>query len=572
MPPTASPASPAARAKRTAWASLAFAAAGLALVAFGWLIPSQFKSVPASVLAEAGRGTPSLLAAVRDRLDAGRPGAARMLAEAALAAQVPGAGGSIERVSACAAENAELAFWGEANPYITHAFPPDLVRRLDPGAGIVRHLLPADARKSVSAYLATSPKPAVRAILATSRLQTYKQFLPVHSAGGAPLEASILLAALLVQSEELGEDARRQLRDLAEEAGRTGEAAAVELVYLDLLALGRRCNWGQLAALVRDAGSLEALAKLRHLQRVAADAAPVVMAAVVVSRDPDAAADYVIDYGPRGVEAVRFALHHGAGSLALLLRQKLPVDGDLGLPPKAGGGVARAVDPLVRFAFESPGLAVVAKIALYLAGGLLFFLVGERLTALHRLELSPVFTSAARAVGAGVVCLLLVVFNEPYLALGSQPSGYELRLAVPVVGSSSIATMNETSNAFPVDVATVVSISFFFLLQALVYLVCLLKMKEIQSQNLPSLLKLRLVENEENLFDSGLYVGIAGTSAALVLQVLGVIEANLLAAYSSNLFGILCVAFVKIRHVRPFKQRLILEMARTSETPTARAG
>ena len=67
------------------------------------------------------------------------------------------------------------------------------------------------------------------------------------------------------------------------------------------------------------------------------------------------------------------------------------------------------------------------------------------------------------------------------------------------------------------------------------------------------------MENEENLFDGGLYVGIAGTALALVLQVLGFIEANLLAAYSSNLFGILCVAFVKIRHVRAFKKKLILQ-------------
>ena len=74
----------------------------------------------------------------------------------------------------------------------------------------------------------------------------------------------------------------------------------------------------------------------------------------------------------------------------------------------------------------------------------------------------------------------------------------------------------------------------------------------------PALLKLRLMENEENLFDGGLYIGIAGTATALVLQVLQVIEPNLLAAYSSNLFGICCVAIIKIRHVRPYKRTLIL--------------
>ena len=107
------------------------------------------------------------------------------------------------------------------------------------------------------------------------------------------------------------------------------------------------------------------------------------------------------------------------------------------------------------------------------------------------------------------------------------------------------------------DIATILSIVFFFILQLLVYLICLLKISEIAGKSVPDLVKLRLMENEENLFDSGLYVGIAGTSAALVLQVLGFIEANLLAAYASNLFGILCVAFVKIRHVRPFKTHLI---------------
>jgi hypothetical protein len=107
--------------------------------------------------------------------------------------------------------------------------------------------------------------------------------------------------------------------------------------------------------------------------------------------------------------------------------------------------------------------------------------------------------------------------------------------------------------------STVVSIAVFALLQVVMYYICLQKISQIARQEAAPLLKLRLMENEENLFDSGLYVGMMGTAAALVLQVLGVIEPNLLAAYSSNLFGIVCVALVKIRHVRGFKRRLILE-------------
>jgi hypothetical protein len=109
------------------------------------------------------------------------------------------------------------------------------------------------------------------------------------------------------------------------------------------------------------------------------------------------------------------------------------------------------------------------------------------------------------------------------------------------------------------DISTLLTIGFFAALQIGMYLFCLSKIREIEHQSLSALLKLRLMENEENLFDGGLYIGIAGTATALVLQVLGVIQPNLLAAYSSNLFGICCVALIKIRHVRPYKRRLILD-------------
>ena len=110
-----------------------------------------------------------------------------------------------------------------------------------------------------------------------------------------------------------------------------------------------------------------------------------------------------------------------------------------------------------------------------------------------------------------------------------------------------------------IDASTLLSIGFFAALQITMYFICLMKIRDVARQGVPALVKLRLMENEENLFDGGLYVGIGGTATALVLQVLGVIEPNLLAAYSSNLFGIVCVALVKIRHVRPYKRQLILE-------------
>lgn len=538
---------------------------GTILVAFGWLIPSQFKSLPASVLVEAGRDTPGLNAFVDERIDEARPGVAEVFAKTLKVVGLPSEA-ALAKVAAYKVENPDLAIWGEPNAYLTGAFSAEAVRGFDPEAGVIRHFLPAASRRAVGSYLEGSRNAATRAILETRELSSYSQFLPVFSAGGAPLEATINLTAMLIQSDALDPKAVRELRTLAEEANRSGEVAGLEMVYLDLLALGRRCNWGQLTGLTRNVQSLETLAKIRHLMQINPESTSVLSSAIYMSGRPDEIVEHVFQFGPESIDALAFALYHGSGSLDLLLRQHLPVDGDLSLPPsvKEEDLTQVAIDPLVRLALHQPVFAVAAKIAAYLLGGLLFFIVAERGTALHRLELSPMFTNAARAVGALVVCLLLVIINEPYLALGSEPSGFQLRVVVPILGATSPEIMPDSSNAFPVDVATMVSITFFFMLQALVYLICLLKLREIAARQAPPLLKLRLAENEENLFDSGLYVGIAGTSAALVLQVIGVIEANLLAAYSSNLFGILCVAFVKIRHVRPFKHKLILELSEMS--------
>ena len=170
---------------------------------------------------------------------------------------------------------------------------------------------------------------------------------------------------------------------------------------------------------------------------------------------------------------------------------------------------------------------------------------------------------------------MLLAAGEPFLLRPLDAPDFRLRLNLPVLVNSPVPT-NKTEKATAtkprMDLSTILSIVLFAGLQVAVYSLCLMKIREIEMSTASAALKLRLMENEENLFDSGLYVGIAGTAAALVLQVLQVIEANLLAAYASNLFGIICVALVKIRHVRAAKHRLILEChAEVDERATATA-
>jgi hypothetical protein len=168
---------------------------------------------------------------------------------------------------------------------------------------------------------------------------------------------------------------------------------------------------------------------------------------------------------------------------------------------------------------------------------------------------------------------VLVITTEPFLLKAAPMSEYRVRLVLPALITSSTTAVQSTDKTITtMDASTLLSIGFFAALQVAMYFICLLKIREIARSSASPLLKLRLMENEENLFDGGLYVGIGGTATALVLQVLGVIEPNLLAAYSSNLFGITCVALVKIRSVRPYKRQLILDSQAVMPTFTSSTG
>ncbi|HMC29068.1 MAG TPA: hypothetical protein VKM56_14860, partial [Verrucomicrobiae bacterium] len=113
---------------------------------------------------------------------------------------------------------------------------------------------------------------------------------------------------------------------------------------------------------------------------------------------------------------------------------------------------------------------------------------------------------------------------------------------------------------------SLLTLLLFFVLQALIYTACLVKLAEIRRQRVPTRMKLRLLENEEHLFDAGLYLGFAGTIISLILVSLGLIKPSLMAAYSSTSFGIIFVSIFKIFHLRPLRRKLLLE----SETEPSR--
>jgi hypothetical protein len=175
----------------------------------------------------------------------------------------------------------------------------------------------------------------------------------------------------------------------------------------------------------------------------------------------------------------------------------------------------------------------------------------------------PGLEPARQGLWALFFLLVLVFLSEPFLAQENQQVETPLRLQLPKLGAAVPAVTAKATQPL-MNQWTILSLSLFFVLQALIYMACLLKLAEIRRQNAAPRLKLRLLENEEHLFDAGLYLGFVGTIISLIVMSLGAVKFSLMAGYSSTSFGIIFVSILKIFHVRPLRRKLILE----SEPPT----
>jgi hypothetical protein len=524
----------------------AWLAAGLVLAALGWLLPVNVGSVPPALLAAAGAGTPSLTDYGRELLEREKLGPAALFLAAARRGAAPHSDAFAADLARLSARLPDQVRWGGWDPFLDPLFKAADGAGTSGSTPILTFFITESARRALRGYLQNSRSLGVQALLATREVTLTTRFIPATQPGGQPLDAVILLAALLYQGEHLSTTLQRELRTLAEEAAARRDMGALEDTFLDLLSLGKRLDWIQLTELVRRTDGTKTLREYAHLARAAPDDFVVIYAAALFSGSADRVAAYLLTFGSRGLEDVALAAGHGQGAVQLLLRQQVPVIRTRG--PTLGETAHLALlYPHVTLAIKWAAVFLGAFALLRGVDRVLFPVSG------------PGREAATTAVLAALCAGLVILFSEPYLLKTIPPSEFALRLAVPVLATlgdpESLRTVEPT---LAMDTSTLLSIALFALLQVGWFFICLRKIAEIARSDLTPLVKLRLMENEENLFDGGLYLGIAGTATALVLQVLGLIQPNLLAAYSSNLFGIVCVALVKIRHVRPFKYRLIL--------------
>ena len=163
---------------------------------------------------------------------------------------------------------------------------------------------------------------------------------------------------------------------------------------------------------------------------------------------------------------------------------------------------------------------------------------------------------------AFALLILLVGISEPSLLQSAYSSEYQIAINVPQLSPIEPIEPSTNTNVMLAEISPVIVnaliIAVFAAIQIAVFTTCTNKIREIMSGEGNNQLKLQLLENEDNLFDMGLYIGIAGTALTLAAKLLMETDAiNLSAAYASNIFGILCVAMVKIKHLRPSRESLI---------------
>jgi hypothetical protein len=524
-------------------------AAGLLILIGAWMVPVNLKSITPAVLKQAGLETPSVASFGGQLLDSEKLGPAQLVLQAARLVDDPKSATLDRSIRDVITRRPEWAAWGGWDPFLEPIFKLKESSGHAESTPVLTFFIGTKARQGLLTYLSNSRSLGVQAVLQTRDIDRTTQFVPAKRAGGQALDAVILLTALMYQGDHLSGSLQRELRALAETAVAHKEMGELESFYVDLLSLGKRLDWVQLCELLHTTDSTKTMGEYAHLARLAPDNLPLIYTAALFSDSADRVASYLIQYGKTGLADLRFALELGQGAVRQLMLYQTPIN------HKAGP----ALGLVVELALLYPRVTLIVKYLGFLCGAFCIFRGLQREFIAPKLgHESPLHVQSS--ILAILTAALLVLATEPFLLKAAPPSEFRLKLLIPVLANlTDVKPQAVTASSPTMEPTTIASIIFFASLQVCMYLFCLRKIREISRTPITPLVKLRLMENEENLFDGGLYIGIGGTATALVLQVLKVIDPNLLAAYSSNLFGITCVALIKIRHVRPFKRQLILD-------------
>jgi hypothetical protein len=547
----------------------------LLMLAGGWLVPAHLRAVDASVLQEASGNTTALIERGLSLAGQDNLGAAQLLLQAAQEQRLPDRQRLGLAITNLAMQHPRWMVWGGGDARLDRLFASDPHLPKSGSEPFTDFMVREDNRTVVLELLGASPRPAVQELLRCRALTNTVIFSPSQSASGQVLDTALAACGLLLERGHLSGGLSNAVFALAVAGNHSGEPQRLEQVLLDLMSLGQRFNWGQLVGIVGQIQDPETLRLLANLVRKSDGQLPVLFAAVQLSGKPAQVAAYLMNFSQTGLKDLGASLRFGAGGVDELLRRNKRLHSARFGWQAGGQGLFGWFGSFgADLCWRTPWLGLTMKWLLYLLAG---FLIAAALhfarpgaSILERPLQVRGFHIAREMLFALGFLLVVLLLSEPFLAQESQRVEFPFRLRLPTVGS--VVPAGTTSvNRTIMNQLSLLTLLLFFVLQALLYTACLVKLAEIRRQNLPSRIKLKLLENEDHLFDAGLYLGFAGTIVSLILISLGVIQPSLMAAYSSSSFGIIFVVVFKIFNLRPLRRKLLLEAEAAPVQPLAPA-
>lgn len=434
---------------------------------------------------------------------------------------------------------------------------------------LLPQLLPRSERASLSGMLAKSSNANVTALLGARDLPGLTRLHPASHAAGAPYDAGLLTLALLIEGGHFNPNLAQQIGEKAAQAslGSPTAVLALEDFAIATLSLGRQLDHRSLADLASIAESLTDWGQMATLFRAQPDRIDALYTALRFEGAPAPVFDYLATYSETGNDDLDTALKNGVSATQELLGKALPIYRPAGLA-QALAATLETYRPksLAGLSLSNRYGALALKALLFVLSGLAFALaMGEAWRAnLSEVKAVKRSTSSVMArnffISLVVALTLWALFEPEILKSQTTETNSDSTPHIKFVVADTLQSLKEPVKAMQeINQVTLLVLALFFIVQLVIYSFCLIKLKEIAEQKLSAELKLKLLENEENLFDFGLYVGLGGTVLSLILVAVGIVEASLMAAYASTLFGILFVALLKVLNLRPYRRRLIIE-------------
>lgn len=553
---------------------------GLLLFACGWLMPAHLRSIEPCVLQSAGHNTATLAGRGSELARIHQLGAAELLSASAQRAKLPESDDLAKMVAADAKKYSWIRGWGEwpvrgigvPRTYFPKApsAPPDGV------ADFTDFVVREQNRNKALEVLGTSKQPVVQELLKVRALTNTTTFAPSQSPGGEALDTAVVITALLVEEQKLTEPLTTQINSAATQANGGGDTAPLEQTLLDFLSLGQRFNWGQLGAFVGKIEDTDTLHNQAELVRTSGSRLADLFSAVELTGDPKAVAQFLKKFHNSGLDDIASTFKYNAGGVRALVVTDNPIYSthvrELAWQYEP---FSNFISASADFYWRSPEFALIVKWLLYFGAGFLFalamHLARPPVTALEAPLQVRGFHVAREILFALGFLLVVLLVSEPFLAQEGATPAMPFRLRVPTVSRVIQPGGTNIKSTF-MDKSKIIPMLLFFVLQGLLYIASVMKLAEIRRQRVGPRVKLKLLENEEHLFDAGLYLGFLGTIVAFIIYSIYVHhQFDLMVAYSSTSFGILFVSFFKIFHLRPTRRRLVMEAETESPTsaPTA---